>query len=137
AVLRIAQGGAAGPVGNPSRPQGVSAGVADRPVIALTETEAALLAAAFQAAVVDVLVGKTCQAAEAHRVRQIALAGGVAANRRLREVMAARAPVPVLVPDLRYCTDNAAMIAAAGYFRLEAGDIAGWDLDVSPSLRLA
>ncbi|MDQ3700363.1 MAG: tRNA (adenosine(37)-N6)-threonylcarbamoyltransferase complex transferase subunit TsaD, partial [Chloroflexota bacterium] len=69
AVLRIAQGGAAGPVGNPSRPQGISAGVADRPVIALTETETALLAAAFQEAVVDVLVGKTCQAAEVHRVR--------------------------------------------------------------------
>jgi N6-L-threonylcarbamoyladenine synthase len=82
-------------------------------------------------------VGKTCQAAVEHGARQIALAGGVAANARLRAALRARAPVPVRVPHIRYCTDNAAMVAAAGYVRLAAGDVAGWDLDVAPGLTLA
>ncbi|HEU5314988.1 MAG TPA: tRNA (adenosine(37)-N6)-threonylcarbamoyltransferase complex transferase subunit TsaD, partial [Chloroflexota bacterium] len=94
------------------------------------------LAAGFQEAVVDVLVGKTVQAAEEVGAKQVALAGGVAANKRLREVMLARAKVPVLIPDVDLCTDNAAMVAAAAYFRLQAGDVSGLDLDVKPSLRL-
>jgi N6-L-threonylcarbamoyladenine synthase len=98
---------------------------------------AAQIAAGFQEAVVDVLVGKAIQAAEQTGAKQIALAGGVAANKRLREVLLARTPLPVLVPDVDLCTDNAAMVAAAGYFRLEAGDVSGWDLDVKPNLRLA
>ena len=85
----------------------------------------------------DVLVGKTCAAAERLGVAEIALAGGVAANGPLREAMGARAPVPLRVPALRHCTDNAAMIASAGYFRLTAGDVSGWDLDVAPNLPLA
>lgn len=129
AVLRLAEGGAAGAVRNPSR-LGAVAG-------ALGAPEAALLAAEFQEAVVDVLVGKTCAAAEASGAAEIALAGGVAANRRLRAALRARATVPVRVPAVRYCTDNAAMIAAAGYFRLRAGDVSGLDLDVAPSLPLA
>ncbi|MGH2370273.1 MAG: tRNA (adenosine(37)-N6)-threonylcarbamoyltransferase complex transferase subunit TsaD, partial [Chloroflexota bacterium] len=87
--------------------------------------------------VVDVLVGKTCQAAEDLGVRQIALAGGVAANTLLRDQLRAQAPVPVCCPDFDLCTDNAAMIASAGYYRLRAGHAAGLDLDVSPNLRLA
>jgi N6-L-threonylcarbamoyladenine synthase len=133
AVLRLAEGGAAGPVGNPSRLGGPAALSAR----GLAPADVGALAAAFQDAVVDVLVGKTCQAALAHGVREIALAGGVAANERLRAELRARAPVPVRVPPIRFCTDNAAMVAAAGYFRLIAGDVAGWDLDVAPNAALA
>jgi N6-L-threonylcarbamoyladenine synthase len=147
AVLRIAEGGADGPVGNPSRLAAVapapaaaggsadgSAGDADGDG---TPLHVAQLAAAFQQAVVDVLASKAIQAAAEHGAKQIALAGGVAANRYLRETLAARSSVPVLRPDIDLCTDNAAMIAAAGYFRLQRGDVAGWDLDVNPNLRLA
>lgn len=95
------------------------------------------LAASFQAAVVDVLVEKTRQAAEATRAKQVLLAGGVAANALLRKEMTGRlAPVPVLVPPPALCTDNAAPIASLGYFRFMRGERAGYDLDVDPNLRL-
>jgi N6-L-threonylcarbamoyladenine synthase len=95
------------------------------------------LAASFQAAVVDVLVGKSCRAAEEFEAKTVLLAGGVAANELLRTEMVRRSPVPVTFPELRFCTDNAAMIASAAFFRLVVGERAGWDLDVVPSLRLA
>jgi N6-L-threonylcarbamoyladenine synthase len=94
------------------------------------------LAASFQAAVIDVLVEKTSLAAEEFGARTVLLAGGVAANERLRSDILRRCPVKVCSPPLQYCTDNAAMVAAAGYFRWGAGDRAGWDLDVVPGLRL-
>jgi len=94
------------------------------------------LAASFQAAVVDVLVEKTWQAAEAFEAKTVLLAGGVAANRLLRAEMSQRSPVTVRYPPIELCTDNAAIVAAAGFFRFEAGERAGWDLDVVPSLRL-
>ena len=95
------------------------------------------IAAGFQDSVVDVLVEKTAAAAARTRARCILLGGGVAANSHLRQTMVRRAPVPVLIPRPILCTDNAAMIASCGYFRLKAGDTAGWDLDVHPNLRLA
>ena len=94
------------------------------------------IAASFQEAVVDVLVTKTLAAAGKHGVSQILLAGGVAANKLLRETMAKRSPIPVLIPPIILCTDNAAMVASCGYFRLLRGKIAGWDLDVLPGLSL-
>jgi len=94
------------------------------------------LAASFQAAVVDVLVDKTCQAAEEHGAQTVLLAGGVAANELLRAEMSRRSSVPVRCPPLELCTDNAAMVASNGFFRFEMGERAGWDLDVMPSLRL-
>ena len=94
------------------------------------------LAASFQAAVVDVLVEKACQAAQQFEARGILLAGGVAANELLRGEMARRCPLPVRVPPPRLCTDNAAIIASAGFFRYEAGERADWDLDVVPGLKL-
>ncbi len=94
-------------------------------------------AASFQAAVVEVLVTKTIAAAREYGVRQILLAGGVAANSLLRERLAKDSPLPVLIPDLELCTDNAAMIAACGYFRFRAGRVDGLALDVTPGLKLA
>jgi len=95
------------------------------------------LAASFQAAVVDVLVEKTRVAAQEHGVKQVLLAGGVAANTLLRQETRERIEVPVLYPPPELCTDNAVGVAAAGWFRLEAGERAAWDLDVIPNLRLA
>jgi len=94
------------------------------------------LAASFQAAVVEVLVEKSARAAEEYKVQEIILAGGVAANASFRNAMKGRASIPVRCPPPRWCTDNAAMVAAAGYFHYLAGDRAGWDLDVIPSLSL-
>jgi N6-L-threonylcarbamoyladenine synthase len=94
-------------------------------------------AASFQAAVIDVLVAKTVAAARGRRVRQVLLAGGVASNELLRNWLAEKSPLPVLVPQPILCTDNAAMIAACGYYRLQAGKVDGLDLDVVPHLRLA
>jgi N6-L-threonylcarbamoyladenine synthase len=94
------------------------------------------LAASFQAAVVDVLVEKTRHAAEEFEAQVVLMAGGVAANELLREEMSHRNSIPVRYPPIELCTDNAAMIASAGFFRFVAGERAGWDLDVVPSLRL-
>jgi N6-L-threonylcarbamoyladenine synthase len=94
------------------------------------------LAASFQASVIDVLAEKARMAAEEHRVKLIMLAGGVAANQLLRQQMAERSTLPVLCPPPALCTDNAAMIASAGYFRYRAGHRSGWDLDVISNLKL-
>jgi N6-L-threonylcarbamoyladenine synthase len=94
------------------------------------------LAASFQAAVVDVLVQKTRRAAEEFQVEEVLLAGGVASNTLLRGQMVARIKVPVLYPPPILCTDNAAMVASAGYFKHMAGERAGWDLDVQPGMSL-
>jgi N6-L-threonylcarbamoyladenine synthase len=93
-------------------------------------------AASFQLAVADVLVAKTIEAAKQLEVEQILLSGGVAANKMLREHFLARSPVPVLIPPPQLCTDNAAMVAACGYYHLQAGKVSGYDLDVVPSLSL-
>jgi N6-L-threonylcarbamoyladenine synthase len=112
----------------------------DDPDARLAETTVARLARGFQDAVVDVLVTKTIRAAEACHARSIVLGGGVAANLVLRERLAAEAEVrrlPFIVPRPALCTDNGAMIGAAGARRLAAGERAGLDLDASPSLPLA
>jgi N6-L-threonylcarbamoyladenine synthase len=89
------------------------------------------LAAGFEAAIVDVLVTKTIRAAVELGARTVLLAGGVAANARLRESLAAHAgDKNVLCPRLTYCTDNAAMIGAAGYWAYRRGERAGLELDV-------
>lgn len=94
------------------------------------------IAASFQMAVADVLVDKTLAAAETYEAAEILLAGGVSANTLLRNRLMAEAKRPVRVPPLYLCTDNAAMIGAAAYWRLQAGDIAPWSQDVVPNLRL-
>jgi N6-L-threonylcarbamoyladenine synthase len=110
-------------------------------VLRLVEEERDLssadVAASFQEAVVDVLVAKTVNAARRLGAKHILLGGGVAANQLLRQTMVQRSPLPVLTPSPILCTDNAAMIACCGYFRLQSGQTSGWDLDVVPNLRLA
>jgi N6-L-threonylcarbamoyladenine synthase len=93
-------------------------------------------AASFQEAVIDVLVTKTVAVAKELRVNQILLAGGVASNELLRQWLVKNSPLPVLIPPLVLCTDNAAMIAACGYYRFKTDKIDCLDLDVIPSLKL-
>lgn len=100
------------------------------------------VAASFQAAAVDVLVHKTLRALKRHNVRTLILAGGVSANSELRSGLAAavakRHPgVAFLKPNLEYCTDNAAMIAAAGYFHALKKEFTDWKtLDADPDWEL-
>jgi len=100
------------------------------------EVSVADAAASFQLAVADVLVAKTIEAAKQLRVEQILLSGGVAANKTLTQQFLANSPVPVIIPPSHLCTDNAAMVAACGYYHFEAGRISGYDLDVAPDLSL-
>ena len=95
------------------------------------------LAASFQAAVVDVLVVKTIQAAEAFGALEIIVVGGVSANRELRQEIQLQASCPVHIPDISLCTDNAAMIAAAGYFRYINGQRDSLSMDVLPNWHLS
>jgi N6-L-threonylcarbamoyladenine synthase len=113
---------------------------ADDPDTALSTARVAELAYGFQDSVVDVLVTKTMRAAEAVGARSIVLGGGVAANSVLRGRLAERArerDLPLIVPRPGLCTDNGAMIGAAGARRFAAGARSGMDLDARPSLPLA
>lgn len=97
------------------------------------------IAASFQAAVVDVLVRKTEWAIVRKGIRRVTLSGGVAANsevRRRMAEMAASRDVDLFLPSPPLCTDNAAMIAAAGHHRFLAGQLAGLDLNPRACLPL-
>ncbi|MGZ4127048.1 MAG: tRNA (adenosine(37)-N6)-threonylcarbamoyltransferase complex transferase subunit TsaD [Actinomycetota bacterium] len=98
------------------------------------------LAASFQDAIVDVQVTKTVRAAKEMGIPRIVIAGGVAANSRLRERMRAageEAGLRVVTPSPMLCTDNGAMIAAAGARRLARGETTPLDVGADPSLSLA
>jgi N6-L-threonylcarbamoyladenine synthase len=99
----------------------------------------ALLAASFQEAIVDVLAVKTRLAAQEYHVKQVVLAGGVAANMNLRarlekELQPLR--IRLSYPPIEFCTDNAAMIASAAFFHLSRGEQHSLDIDVQPGLSL-
>lgn len=95
------------------------------------------LAASFQEAVVDVLVGKSLEAAKEFNAKEILVAGGVSANRALRERFQDQSQLQVHIPPLNLCTDNAAMIAGAGCFRFIADQRDGLDMDALPTWPLS
>jgi N6-L-threonylcarbamoyladenine synthase len=124
---RIEDGSAPAPVKEPFATHVPPVFRADLPV--------ADLAAGFQEAIVDVLVGKTLAAARESGARTVILAGGVAANARLRSAMETAVidlepSVRLFIPRFAYCTDNAAMIGAAAHWAIQRGELAGLDLDV-------
>ncbi len=97
-------------------------------------------AASVQEAIVGALVTKTLKAAQSYGVSHVLLAGGVAANSRLKSAMrdaCNAADLRLTLPPPRLCTDNAAMIACAGFYHWQAGKIDGLDLDTLASERLA
>lgn len=97
------------------------------------------IAASFQEAVTDVLVAHTMLAAENYGIHKVAMAGGVACNKGLRRKMeeqCAHRKYQLYYPEPVYCTDNAAMIGAAGYYEYINGRRDGWDLNAVPGLKL-
>jgi N6-L-threonylcarbamoyladenine synthase len=97
------------------------------------------LCASFQATVVEALIRKTRQAARDSGLAHVQVCGGVAANSRLRSEMRAAGDADgfkVYIPPPRRCTDNAAMIAAAGAVRLMRGERSSWDLHADSALPL-
>lgn len=93
------------------------------------------LCASFQEAIVDVLLAKLARAAKVYRSQRVILTGGVSANSRLRaraEEWAAKKGLTLVVPPIRYCTDNAAMIGYAGILRMNAGEFSEMELGPSP-----
>ena len=98
------------------------------------------VAASFQAAVVDVLVAKARRAAQQTGAKGLVLGGGVAANSLLRDSLTRAGKedsIPVFLPSRAMCTDNAAMIAAAGWHRLRSDGPTALDMGAHPNLRLA
>lgn len=97
------------------------------------------LAASFQAAAVEVLVEHAIRGAKEFGYRRLAMAGGVASNSALRAAMKAaceKEGIRLYYPSPVYCTDNGAMIGAAGYYEYCRGTRSGWDLNAVPSLKL-
>ncbi|KRN57136.1 tRNA (adenosine(37)-N6)-threonylcarbamoyltransferase complex transferase subunit TsaD [Carnobacterium divergens] len=97
------------------------------------------LAASFQASVIDVLVSKTLKAIREYPVKQLVLAGGVAANHGLRAELTNRMnqefpSIRLSIPPLSLCGDNAAMIGAAAYVEFNSGNFSGYDLNAKPGL---
>ncbi|WP_146811888.1 MULTISPECIES: tRNA (adenosine(37)-N6)-threonylcarbamoyltransferase complex transferase subunit TsaD [Aneurinibacillus] len=98
------------------------------------------LAASFQESVVEVLVDKSFKLIKERPVKQLLLAGGVAANKGLRTALTERAKqegIELIIPPLSLCTDNAAMIAGAGYIEYKKGNLADMSLNGIPGLPLA
>ncbi|MEK5479304.1 tRNA (adenosine(37)-N6)-threonylcarbamoyltransferase complex transferase subunit TsaD [Paenibacillus sp. FSL R5-0407] len=99
----------------------------------------AAIARGFQESVIDVVVEKAIRAVKSTRAVQLLLCGGVAANRGLRAALSQRCDkegIPLSIPPLNYCTDNAAMIGAAAYLKWKNGEFSNLELKAEPSLSL-
>jgi N6-L-threonylcarbamoyladenine synthase len=110
---------------------------ASREAAELSDQQRADIAASFQEAVVDVLVKKAVSACEQNDCPRLTVGGGVAANRRLRERLrraCGEARIRLVMPEFRYCTDNAAMVAGLAAHLLAAGKTSPLDLDATPQL---
>lgn len=107
--------------------------VSEKNVILKPGVSVADAAASFQEALVDSLVEKTVRAAQEYGATEILMAGGVSANAKLRQEMSRVSKLPVRFPPLSLCTDNAAMIAAAAYYRYQSGQRDTLDFDVLPT----
>ncbi len=119
------------------RAEALSSGAKPEDALVLCDCETLGLIASFQRAVVDNLVERTFAAARRYGARTVLVSGGVAANRELRSrFLAQSAGLPVLFPSLALSTDNAAMIAAAAWPRLQAGLLAPEELSADPRLQL-
>ena len=97
------------------------------------------MAAGYQEAIVDVLVEKSFRAVRRYGVAGLAVVGGVSANSRLRAALQARAEkegIRLALPRMHFCTDNAAMVAAAGWWAYQEQRWASWDLDAQPGLAI-
>ena len=97
------------------------------------------VAASFQKSVVDSLVSRAVAAAQEYGFDKLAIAGGVAANTALRAAMAKACQekgIQFYYPSPIFCTDNAAMIGSAAYYEYRKGNLAGWDLNAVPNLKL-
>ena len=101
------------------------------------ELPVADLAASFQATAVDILFNKTMQAARDFKAKEILVAGGVSANKALRTAFQSQTEFKVNIPAFSLCTDNAAMIAAAGYYCYASGHVSTMDMDVQPTWALS
>ena len=103
------------------------------------QIDSADIAASFQKAVTDVLVEKTMLAATEHKMKKVAIAGGVASNSALRCAMkeaCEKRGIQLYYPSPIYCTDNGAMIGVAGYYEYKKGTRHGWDLNAVPNLKI-
>ncbi len=104
-----------------------------------TSSSPAQVASGYQEAIVDVLVEKSFRAVRRYGVDGLAVVGGVSANSRLRTVLQARAEkegIRLALPRMHFCTDNAAMVAAAGWWAYQEQRWASWDLDAQPGLAI-
>jgi N6-L-threonylcarbamoyladenine synthase len=104
----------------------------------LSDKQKTDIAASFQRVAIETIVDKTVQANREFQPRTIVIAGGVAANTELRDQLAARLPLPLEYPDMKLCTDNAAMIATLGCYEAAAGRpcVDPFSLEIEPNLNM-
>lgn len=119
-----------------SRRDAAEQGIVDKGTILRSDVSVNDVAASFQKAVVNALVDKTAKAAKAYGATEVFITGGVSANALLRQAMRQHTDLPVRVPPLHLCTDNAAMIGAAAYYRYRDGLRGDLGMDVRPMWQL-